>query len=471
MIALMAGWMLAVPYWVPAQENYQVERMPFSSRMFNDLSPVFYHEGIVFSSDRRKNFIQGYANENNELQLELYVVDRTDNLDWGKPEFFSEELNTIKFEGPSCFTSDGKMVYFTRNYVDVEKRRRRSANPNFGIFISRLENDRWTTPEPFVHNDPLYNVGHPSLSQDGKTLYFASNQPGGYGGVDLYVCALENGYWSQPVNLGPVINSTGNDMFPFIHDGGRLYFASDREGSMGGLDIYFSVTVGEKWLDPIQLREPFNSRYDDFGFIVDAGLQRGFFSSNRQRSDNIYEFRSLIPRMETCKTVEEEIYTYEIYEPGTRDLDTLTYIYEWDLGDGTLKRGQVVEHTFVPGEYILRLNVVDTLTGEIMQNMASHTLEIERIEQVYFSSPDTVYTGQKVTFDGSNTYLQNFRIERYIWNFGDGEGASDQITSHVFMVPGVYQVQLIVESSQGDDAGNKQVCGSKEIVVLRNHRE
>ncbi len=468
----LAGHFFLNGFNLSAQDDYRVEKLPFSSRVFNDFAPAFYRDGIVFCSDRRTSILQGYvANEQNQAQLELFQTVRRDSAGWTSPEYFAKELNTIKFEGPVSFSPDGNMVYFTRNYDAVGRRNRKSGNPNYGIFISRYENGKWTTPESFVYNDPLYKVGHPSISPDGNKLYFASDQPGGYGGADLYVCTRENGSWSQPRNLGPVINSPADEMFPFIHRTGRLYFSSNRAGGKGKLDIYFSLPVGDTWLNPVLLPPPFNSPDDDFAYIVSDDFSNGFFTSSRNRTDNIFEFSSTILSMADCKPIEENRFTYEIFEPGTRDLDTLTYEYEWDLDQGVIERGRVVEHTFTPGTYQLKLNVVDTLTGAVMANVASYELEVDQIEQVYIQSPDTMMVGERAAFSSEGTYLPEWVIGNYFWNFGDGSGGASAQTQHIYQIPGVYNVQLIVESRATNAANRKRVCGTKEVVVLSGSRE
>ena len=143
-------------------------------------------------------------------------------------------------------------------------------------------------------------MGHPSLTKDGKTLYFASDKPGGYGGVDLYVSNREiGGTWGTPVNLGPKINTSGDDMFPYIADDGTLYFASNGHTGLGGLDVYSttSIKTGNKlttWTEPENLGYPINTNSDDFGYIINKDNKNGYFVSNRaggKGDDDIYSFQ------------------------------------------------------------------------------------------------------------------------------------------------------------------------------------
>lgn len=157
---------------------------------------------------------------------------------------------------------------------------------------------KWKNVKAFEYNSSQYSVAHPALSPDGKILYFASDMPGGYGGSDIYYCeALPNGKWSAPVNAGNTINSEGKEVFPYVDKNGTLYFASDNPKGMGGLDLYSSTGSKNNWTKPVNLGYPINSSKDDFSILVTEPGKSGYFSSNRDGgsgADDIYRF-SLIP--------------------------------------------------------------------------------------------------------------------------------------------------------------------------------
>jgi outer membrane protein OmpA-like peptidoglycan-associated protein len=154
--------------------------------------------------------------------------------------------------------------------------------------------DAWSDPEPFPFNSNEYSVGHPALTPDGRTLFFASDMPGGFGGVDIYVSEWQSGKWTDPFNLGPVINTEGDEMFPFIHPEGWLFYSSDGLPGLGSMDIFYSnVFDYKKPSTPINLGVPVNSNADDFAFIIDKDFKRGYFSSNREKgwgNDDMYAF-------------------------------------------------------------------------------------------------------------------------------------------------------------------------------------
>lgn len=210
---------------------------------------------------------------------------------------FSKSLNTKYHEGPATFTRDGSRIYFTRNnYTDGRARKSAEGVNKLKLYTARQQNGVWTDIEELPFNSDEYSVGHPTLSERGEgaeqLLYFASDMPGGAGGTDLYVSRYQNGQWSKPVNLGPTINTKGNELFPFVDDAGNLYFSTDGRRGQGGLDIFFASLISATAVQSVvPLDAPINSPQDDFGLITDAGRQGGYFSSNRRDgNDDLYRF-------------------------------------------------------------------------------------------------------------------------------------------------------------------------------------
>ncbi|MBI2279332.1 MAG: OmpA family protein [Bacteroidetes bacterium] len=169
-----------------------------------------------------------------------------------------------------------------------------------GIWMNpQLLHGKWKNLEEFPYNSDDYSVGHPTLSADEKTLYFVSDMPGSIGGTDLYKSTLENNSWSKPENLGAIVNTKGNEMFPYIHTDDALYFSSDAHNSMGGLDVFITYYTGEVWAQPENLNYPLNSSKDDFGYnISKKSSNTGFVSSSRvgNGSDNMYAFDKFPPK-------------------------------------------------------------------------------------------------------------------------------------------------------------------------------
>lgn len=277
-----------------------------------DFSPAYYHDKVVFVSTREVKQLGGETKDNwiNDHFMALFVAEKQDN-ELVNPVVFAPELNTPYHEGPLSFSKNGDKVFFTRNIFNKGKRTEdKNGVMRLNIFTSSLEaNGKWADAIPLNFNKIESDEAHPSISKDGQTLYFASNRAGGFGGMDIYKTTLQNGKWSKPQNLGDKINTSGNEAFPYIHSSGRLYFASDGHGGLGGMDIFSTTMQNEK---PENIGTPFNSPKDDFGFIINDDLNEGYFSSARDGGngkDDIYSFtldKSLTPEivMPVCIYIE-----------------------------------------------------------------------------------------------------------------------------------------------------------------------
>ncbi len=262
-----------------------------------DFSPIYYGEKkVVFISNRNLLGVGIKRNHkwNNEPFLNLFTatVGEEGRLETILP--FSEKVNTRFHEGPAAFSKDLKTMYFTRNnYVNNKKNKSSDNIVKLKLLMSQKMDMGWSDPVEFPYNSDEYSVGHPALSDDGKTLYFVSDMPGGYGGTDLWKSEMVSGSWAKPVNLGDRINSEGNEMFPFIHSDGTLYFSSDGLLGLGGLDVFEARAGAKGFAAPENLAAPLNSNKDDFGFTVNTDKTQGYVSSNRENGkgdDDIYHF-------------------------------------------------------------------------------------------------------------------------------------------------------------------------------------
>jgi len=286
------------------------------------------------------------------------------------------------------------------------------------------------------------------------------------------MCESIDGKWSAPSNLGNTVNSTDAEIHPFLHSSGRLYFASDRPGGTGGLDIWFSTLAYGSWTKPVALDEPINSEADDFAFYAVQGGLQGYFSSNRQSfNDDIYRFASTIIRWSTCDTLKKNNYCYEFIEENALKQDTAKtgFRWEWDFGDGTRAVGITAEHCYKgPGIYDVTLDIVNLITGAIEKRQASYELEITDIEQPVITAPDRIKAGESLVLNAGATYLPGMEIGRYYWNFGDETVAAGLEVTKTYPLPGRYNIQLIVSSVPGAGGVVREVCVCKDIEVEAN---
>lgn len=453
-----------------SQPQYTIEKLPFCKTDYDEFSPAYFNDSIVFCANWKNDVLVSYSDtsEDPKKLLDLYITKLVENKKWQSPERI-EGLNTLFNEGPASFFDGGAEVAFTRNIYYVKKfGNYNKPGNNAGIFFANNVNDKWTNIRPFEYNSSEYNVMHPSVSEDGKDMYFASDMTGGFGGFDIYVTHFKNNKWTKPINLGSNINSDYDEAFPFIHSSGRLFFASKGWNSKGGFDIFYSQEIQDKWIKPQNMKEPVNSVYDDFGLIADEYLQTGYFSTNRNKSDDIYTFKSVITEFENCTMQKRNTFCYVFYEKGTSEGDvTGTMRYEWDFGDGTKIRGLEVEHCYAKtGKYVVKLNVIDSLTGEVYFNQAHYDHLVEEREQPFITTPDFATEGESIKLDAKRCNIKNFRIAKYYWDFGDGNKGIGEEVSHTFYQEGVYDVKLQIESTQGRN-GVRKACVYRSVAIKK----
>ncbi|HQW06345.1 MAG: PD40 domain-containing protein [Flavobacteriales bacterium] len=256
---------------------------------------------VAFSSARNEKVgIERRAAWNDQPFLDMYVATVTPGGDLLDPSLMQGAVNSKFHEGPVSVSASGDVIWFTRNgYFNGRSQRSSSGISRLAIYKAYDQGQGWGNVEQFLYNNSEISVGHPALSPDGKRLYFVSDMPGGYGGTDLYVCRDLGGQWGEPENLGSSINTSRNEVFPFIGANGTLYFSSNGHPGLGGLDVFAAPYLGsDEFSSPMNVGAPVNGTKDDFAFVIDAKEKRGFFSSNRpggQGDDDIYSFEMLAP--------------------------------------------------------------------------------------------------------------------------------------------------------------------------------
>jgi outer membrane protein OmpA-like peptidoglycan-associated protein len=454
-------------------QRYRVEKASFSSEKYNDYSPAYYGDGLVFCSDRKLDVMVVYTTMENKQGTSMWYVSQGDD---GKEtvEIFSRELLTNLNDGPATFFSDGSVVYFSRNQDTTAKLRDVFDRQNkLGLYRAERLDDRYVNIAPFRYNSTGYSITTPALSPDGSRLYFASDMPGGYGGADLWYCELRNREWADPVNMGPTINSKGNESYPFISESGILYFASDGWQGLGKKDIFYTFENEEgDWIAPVHMDGPINSRDDDFGLITDLNGYQGYFSSNRENSDNIYHFTTDIPSFHACDSLKENFYCYLFYDEGAMEIDSLPLRYEWNFGDGEKVTSKEAEHCFPgAGKYTVELNIIDNNTGNTFFTQTSYELEITDQVQPYITSADAFVRSRNMHFSGSESNLPQLDISEYYWDFGDGTFSKGAEVDHIFQKQGTYRVLLGVTGTPDQTGFIPKECVYKMVKVLKDNQE
>ncbi|MEL6922418.1 MAG: carboxypeptidase regulatory-like domain-containing protein [Bacteroidota bacterium] len=268
----------------------------------SDFGPAFYNGKLVFSSSRqdmkRSQNNPGSnwtGNAYNQLFVSEFVGGKA-----AKPKFFFNDLTNNNNIGPISFSADGKWVAYTKNTFVEGTRQLPASGIQLTLYIAQIDaNGQWKTAQAFPYNSDSFSNGFPSLSADGSMLYFASDRPDGFGGYDIYQSKKMNGSWSTPENLGPVVNTTGNEISPF-YNGRDLFFSSDWHPGFGGQDIFRAAMTNDRWTKVFHLGNEVNSSRDDYGFIYSEALDLGYFVSNRTKGkgyEDIYRAKKVTDKI------------------------------------------------------------------------------------------------------------------------------------------------------------------------------
>jgi outer membrane protein OmpA-like peptidoglycan-associated protein len=263
-----------------------------------DFGATFYGKKVVFASakDTVRDGAKTYS-WNAQPYLSLYVADRNADGSFGKEKEFLKNAQTDYHNAQASFSPDLKTVYVSVNNVSKQGRLQNSdkGTNNIQLVYGQIQGERLNKKTIAAFNSADFSTGQPAVSPDGKWLYFVSDMPGGHGATDIYYCEIySDGKLGTPVNAGPVVNTDGREMFPYLK-GDVLYFSSDGHYGLGGLDIFSSTVTADKQFSlPQNLGKPLNSNRDDFAFALAEDGKTGYLSSNRaggKGDDDIYYFK------------------------------------------------------------------------------------------------------------------------------------------------------------------------------------
>ncbi len=279
------------PEWLKNESRFriQIERNLNSSQ--SDYCAVYAGKDneVIFTSTRKEATNRRKSNITGEKFADLFhSVYEIQKQKWSIPELLDENLiiNTSAEEGAPSINTKGDIIYFTRCSYDGTK------DSGAEVYQANQSRGEWTEPERLGILSDSMVVAHPSISPDGQTLYFVSDCPGSYGGMDIWKSQKNGSSWGKPINLGGEINTPGNETFPFVRNENEIYFSSDFHPGMGGLDIFKAEKEEEGEWQVENMKAPVNSQGDDFGISFLKDEDRGFFTSNRKgsRGDDIYSF-------------------------------------------------------------------------------------------------------------------------------------------------------------------------------------
>lgn len=381
-------------------KNVYIGRLGFNDSE-SDFAPSIYKNGIIFASTRlASTLIQRSHGWTDMLFVTMYQSTNLDNFTTS--DRFASKLK-VKFNyGPGSFDVKNQKLYYSINNPNSRSKR---GYKDLRISVANYneEKDNWKVEKSFPYNSKEYANTHPSISVDGNKLYFSSNKPGGYGGMDIYVIQkVGDSAWSKPKNLGPGVNSSGDDVFPFIHGNDQLFFASNGRGGLGGLDVFVHF-VQDSTHYAENMGEPLNSRYDDFGLSLYPKSEIGFFSTNRLTGgldDDIYSYRRLTPRMKNIKfVIVDSLSKEKIYESKLSLFSTSEESF-------VLKEGYVRCNILPNSEYLIEANAKGYFKKSTKNTFAwadtIYVIELKRLEQ---SCALTGLISEKTSFEKIDSAL------------------------------------------------------------------
>ena len=277
--------------WIEDPNGYEVTNMKYFNSRESDFSPCFASEDyqtVYLTSSREESSGDDTHGATGQNFTDIFQSRMDRKGKWSVPVPLDENINSEFEDGTPVMNDDYTTMYFTRCQVN--------KNTNFGcqIYTANRSGESWSKAEPMQLKDDSVVVAHPAITSDELTLYFVSDMPGGLGGKDIWRVTRSNegDEWSKPENLGAMLNTADDEMFPFVHTDGTLYFSSNGRIGLGGLDIYKATENEDGTWTVENMRYPINSSADDFGIVFEKEMERGYFSSTRKGrgNDEIYSF-------------------------------------------------------------------------------------------------------------------------------------------------------------------------------------
>ena len=365
-------------------QHYFIKKVKLNPKkeIQNIFGPSLHNGNLYYCSDKKVNTVNSFENEDGRRYSDIYRVSINKNKLNSESERLDTLVNSKLNEASIEFYNNGNKMCLSRN---IEKYNKDTTISNkIGIVFFSIKNDSMIFEKYFRYNSQEYNIAHPTISDNDSILIFTSDMPGNYGSSDLYQSKYINGEWAEPINLGETINTKDKETFPFLYKN-ELYFTSEREDGIGGLDIYKSILEDSVWSKPELLPFPINSVNDDFSVYMLHGNKEGYITSNRKWSkqrlsnvietkDNIFYFKMNLPVPSEYFEVNPD-FCFKISDEEYDNQENIELI--WDLGDGNIKKGNNITHCYSNiGNYIIKLSIKDDNIDTIVSNIDQYNINV-----------------------------------------------------------------------------------------------
>ena len=393
------------------RKNFKIKNLHINTNGI-EFAPFTTSKGEMYivAEDENQLYVKREFEWNKTAFLDIYKLDKINDTTFDKKRKIKGKINTKFHDGPITMTSSNlDMMYFTRNNYLHKKRLNKEGVLKLRIYYSeKNKRGKWKKIKQLNLGPNDYSYGHPALSKDGTKLFFTSDMPGSIGGTDIWMITKTNNKWGRPINLGPDVNTEGNEMFPYISTNNELFFSSNGHFGMGGLDIFYAPFNNNAYRHIYNLGEGINSPKDDFSIILNDDYTKCYFSSNRDEGkgdDDIY-FASIINsfKLKYFEITVRNIETGEIVKNGNVTLQQSGKTYTY-LTNNEGKIELIVEpkediNITVTGENLSTKNEI--LLSDTTYNQIKHT--------VYLSPKDEFYLHAKIKNKKTEEDIENVNI-------------------------------------------------------------
>jgi len=422
--------------WIEFPNGYLVEEMRFLNSKMSDYSPFYSrddYQQLFFTSSREETMGQAEHGGTGQGFSDIFVSTMDRKGKWSTPLPLEESVNTIAEEGTPVLSSDFNTLYFTR--CNVSKRKALGCE----IFSAKRNNEKWEKVQSLALAPDSITIAHPAVSQDELTLFFVSDMKGsiknyeGKNSKDIWRVTRTSvsDDWGEPENLGPDINTPGDELFPFVHADGTLYFSSDGHIGMGGLDIFKAIYDNAGGWEIENMQYPINSPADDFGIVFEAEKESGFLSSSRKGkgNDDIYSF--ILPPLKFSITgiVKDEKTDEPISDATIKSISSDGITLESKSGkDGSFKfmlKGGV--------DYVFIASKEDYLKGKERETTKGLTQSTEFETEIYLSPIDKPIEIENIFFELDKAELRPESIvslDQLVETLNDNPNITIELGSH-----------------------------------------